>query len=463
MNPETVDQRPRSMRTFIIIWAGQVVSIVGSGLTGFALAVWIFQRTGEATPFALTALFASLPRVLIAPVAGAVVDRVSRRTIMILADTGNALLTLAVFLMLRSGELQIWQIFTVAGVGSIFSGFQEPAYMASITMLVPKRHFARASGMVQMASAIESLVAPLVAGILFVSIGLQGIVLIDFATFFFAIGALLFVRIPDPEPTEEEREEQRTVWGDIAFGWNYLRARSGLLGLLIYFGLVNYMLNGVFVLLGPMILSFTTAATLGVLQTVMGVGMLVGSIAISTWGGPSRKVLGLLSFIGIGGVGLAVMGLQASPWVIGGGLLMLALMVPMASGTSQAIFLSKVEPAVQGRVFAMRGMVARSIIPLAFLTAGPLADRVFEPLMRDPGSPVLAAVGELIGTGAGRGIGLMFVAAGLLMLIATGVAYAYPGVRLVEQQLPDVVDDEEPVEHEEETAQAPVPEPAPAD
>lgn len=452
---------PRSMRSFLVIWAGQVVSIVGSGLTGFALAVWIFQETGEATPFALTALFASLPRVLISPLAGAAADRVSRRTIMIVADTGNALLTLAVFLMLRTGDLQVWQIFLIAGVGSIFSGFQEPAYTASITMLVPKKHYARASGMVHMSQALESLVSPLLAGVLFVTIGLQGIVLIDFVTFFFAVGALLLVRIPDPVAPEQAGDKPRTMWSDITFGWTYLRARTGLLGLLIYFGLVNYMLNSVFVLLGPLVLSFADAATMGGIQTVMGAGMLVGSVVMSTWGGPKRRIPGLLGFIAFAGLGLMVLGLQASPIVIGAGILMVALMVPLASGTSQAIFLSKVEPGVQGRVFAMRGMVSRSIIPLAFLTAGPLADRVFEPLMLDPSASVLAGVGSLIGTGAGRGIGLMFIMAGVLMLAATVGAYLQPRIRQVEHELPDVEVEVE-VERAGEEIESPVAEPATA-
>lgn len=439
MSAETTTTKPRDMRTFLVIWAGQVVSIVGSGLTSFALAVWIFESTGEATPFAMAALFASLPRVLMAPIAGAVSDRVSRRWIMILADTGNALLTLAVFLVLRGGGLQVWHVFMLAGIGSIFSGFQEPAYTASITMLVPKRHYARASGMIQMANALDSLAAPALAGVLFVSIGLQGIVLIDFATFFFAIGALLFVQIPDPKFAADEEGAQRSVRDDIAFGWNYLRKRSGLLGLLLYFGLVNYMANGAFVLLGPLVLSFADAATYGVVQTVVGVGMLVGSIAISAWGGPQKRVRGLLSFIGLAGIGLGILGLQASAVVIGAGALLFAVMVPLASGTSQAIFLSKVEPSVQGRVFAMRGMVARSIIPLAFLTAGPLADRVFEPLMRDPSNGVLVAIGDVIGTGDGRGVGLMFIAAAMFTICVTIGAYLYPRIRNVETELPDVV------------------------
>lgn len=439
MNPEINTTKPKGMRTFFIIWAGQVVSIVGSGLTGFALAVWIFQQTGKATPFALAALFATLPRVLISPIAGVVADRFPRRWIMILADSGNALVTLAVLIMLRGGDLKIWQIYLIVGIGSIFSGFQEPAYTASITMLVPKQHYARASGMAQMASAFESLVSPLLAGILFVAIGLPGIVLIDFVTYFFAVGALLFTRIPDPVAREAEQDEQRSVWFDLAFGWRYLRARVGLLGLLIYYGFVNYMVNGAFVLLGPLVLSFGSAATLGVVQTVMGVGFLVGSIVISTWGGPKRKIRGVSTFIGIAGLGLGVIGLQASAVVISTGMLMLAVMVPMASGTSQAIFLSKVEPSVQGRVFAMRSMVARSITPLAFLTAGPLADQVFEPLMQLPSSPVLSGIGDMIGTGPGRGVGLMFILASVLTVIVTGIAYASPRIRLIEDELPDVV------------------------
>lgn len=427
------------MRGFFIIWAGEAISIVGSGLTGFALAVWIFQETGQATPFALAALAASLPRVLISPIAGVVVDRFSRRWIMILADTGNAFVTLAVLLILRSGDLQIWQVYLIAAIGSIFSGFQEPAYTASITMLVPKQQYTRASGMVQMSSALESLVSPLLAGILFVAIGLNGIIWIDFITYFFAVGALLLVHIPDPVTATEEHQDQRSVWRDIAFGWRYLKARSGLLGLLIYYGFVNYLVNGAFVLMGPLVLSFGDAATLGVVQTVMGVGFLVGSIAISTWGGPKRKIPGVIAFIGIGAVGLSVIGLQASVAVIGVGIFIMALMVPMASGTSQAVFLAKIEPAVQGRVFAMRSMVARSIIPLAFLTAGPLADQIFEPLMQAPSGPVLTAIGNLIGTGPGRGVGLLFVVAGVLMLLVTVAAYAYPRIRLVEDELPDVV------------------------
>jgi DHA3 family macrolide efflux protein-like MFS transporter len=433
---------PRGMRTFLTIWLGQLISIVGSGLTSFALGVWIFDRTGQATPFALTVLFGNLPRILLAPIAGSVADRQNRRWVMILADTCSALLTLAVVLLLMSGQLAVWHIYLIALVGSAFAAFQEPAYTASIAMLVPKKHLARANGLVQMGQAIEMLVSPALAGALFVAIGLQGIIAIDFATYFFAIGALLLVRIPQPEaPPVETGAQKSQLLQDVRFGWRYLRARTGLLGLLFYFALVNFLLNGAMVLNGPLILSFGTASTLGLVQTVSGIGMLAGSVLMSAWGGPRRRISAVIGFIALGALGLLLMGLRSSGALIGAGMFILLSCVPLASGCSQAIFQTKVAPHVQGRVFAMRAMISRSMMPLAFLSAGPLADYVFEPWMREGGTLARTVLGNLIGVGAGRGIGLMFVMSGVGLLLASGLAFASPHIRRVEDELPDALPD----------------------
>ena len=246
---------PPGMRTFLIIWIGQVISIVGSSLTNFGLGVWIFQETGDATPFALTVLFGSLPRVVLLPVAGSLADRWNRRWLMILADTGNALATLAIVLLLSFGSLEVWHIYVLSAIGSALGTFQQPAYQASITMLVPKRHLARANGLVQTADALGGILAPLLAGFLFVAIGLGGIVLIDFATYFFAVFALLLVRIPQPTLDPSAEEEKGTVARDVRFAWRYLRERPGLLGLLFYYASVNFFLSAVFVLSGPLLLS----------------------------------------------------------------------------------------------------------------------------------------------------------------------------------------------------------------
>lgn len=434
---------PRNMNTFLLIWTGELISIIGSGLTSFALGVWIYTKTGQATPFALTVLFGNLPRILLSPLAGSLADRWNRRWLMILADTGDALVTLAAFILLLLGNLQIWQIYLIALFNAAFAAFQEPAYTASITMLVPKKDLARASGMVQMGQAAEMLVSPLLAGVLFVAIGLNGIILVDFATFFFAIGALLLVKIPQPKISAPEANQRTQVVKDAIFGWKYLRGRAGLFGLLCYFALVNFLLNFAAVLTVPLVLSFGTARTLGVIETVFGSGMLLGGLVMSAWGGPRQRIRGVIGFISLAAIGLFITGLRPSPYWVGGGLFILMFCIPLASGPSQAIFQTKVSPELQGRVFAIRGMISRSMMPLAFLIAGPLADTIFEPWMKAGGTFAKGIFGTLIGTGAGRGTGLLFIFSGTLLIAASILAYANPRIRLVEQELPDAIEEAE--------------------
>ena len=268
------------MKTFLVIWFGQLISIIGSGLTGFALTVWIFEQTGQATPIALNALFFNLPRVILSPFAGSVADRYNRRLVMILADTGAALSTLVIAVILFSGNLEVWHIYFTTALSSGFSAFQEPAYRASITMLVPKKHLARAGGIRQIGFAIQSILTPLVASVLYLTIGLQGVILIDFATFFIAIGALALVRIPQPKPTTvmDEAGEKKSMWQDAVFGWKYLRKRPGLFGLLWYYAGVNFFLSLSGVLVIPLVLSYGTAADIGVIQMAGGAAMLIGGV-----------------------------------------------------------------------------------------------------------------------------------------------------------------------------------------
>ncbi|MBC8504940.1 MAG: MFS transporter [Anaerolineales bacterium] len=433
---------PKNMRSFVTIWLGQVISILGSGLTGFGLAVWIYDQTGQATPFALTALFSSLPQVLLSPIAGSFADRYNRRRIMILADTGAAVVTLMAALLIFSESLQIWHIYLIALFSAIFSAFQEPAYLASTTMLVPKKDLARSSGMMQMGQAISSILTPVIAGALYGFIGLKGIILIDAATYLFAIGALLMVHIPQPKVvTAKTKDEKKSIWKDAFFGWNYLRLRPGLFGLLLYFAMVNFFLNVSGVMMGPLILSFGTPTELGVVQTVFGVSMLIGSLIMSAWGGPQRRVRWLFGTIALAISGMLVTGLQANIWFIASGAFILMFFVPIASSLSQAIFQSKVAPGVQGRVFAIRRMISQSIMPIAYLISGPLADRVLNPLLVEGGALSNTFVGDILGVGPARGIGLMFVLSTLFGWAATLVAYANPRIRLVDDELPDALPD----------------------
>jgi len=434
-------ETPKDMKTFFTIWGGQLISMLGSGLTNFALGVWIYDQTKQATPFAITVLLGTIPRVLLLPIAGSIADRFNRRFIMIVSDTLNAVLTLFIFLLLGAGNLQLWHIYLISMLGSILSAFQEPAYSASISMIVPKDKLGSANGMAQMGQAISSVLTPVMAGALFVFIGFNGIIMIDFITFFFAIAALLFVRIPQPERAPEHKD--KNIWQDMQFGWSYLKERKGLLGLLYYYAMVNFLLNWSAVLLIPMVLSRFTADVLGIIQTVMGVGMLAGSIIMSAWGGAKRRIPTAIGFIILGVTGFIIAGLQPNPWFIGAGIFLLMFSVPLASGNSQVVFQTKVPREIQGRVFSVRSTISQSMMPLAFLTAGPLADKFFEPLLQDGGALASTFVGQLLGTGAGRGIALMFILSGLTGIIVSIFVYLNPRIRNLEDELPDALPDEE--------------------
>jgi MFS family permease len=428
------------MRTFLVIWIGQVISIVGSSLTSFGLGVWIYQQTGDAMPFALTILFGSLPSVFLLPVAGSLADRWNRRWLMILADTGNALATLAIVLLLYTGMLEVWHIYLLSAVGSALGTFQYPAYQASITMLVPKKHLARANGLMQSADALGGILAPLLAGFLFVSVGLGGIVLIDFVTYFFAVSALLLVRIPQPKVEPSADGQKSKVVSDVQFAWRYLRERPGLLGLLFYYAAVNFFLSTIFVLSGPLVLSQHDAQVYGAVEMALGIGGLAGGLIASTWGGPQKHLVrAVTGGIALYMVGVIVAGLRIHPAFPAIGLAFNVFMVAIVQSISNAIWQLKVAPEAQGRVFSMRLMLATVITPLAYLAAGPLADQVFEPLMQEGGALASTVAGTLLGTGPGRGIGLIYVLSGVLVILISAVAYLNPRVRRLEDEVPDAV------------------------
>ncbi len=434
----------RGMRTFLLIWIGQLVSLLGTGLTGFALSVWVFQQTGSATQLTLISFFAVLPIIVFSPLAGALVDRWPLRWTMMLNDIGGALTTLGLVGLLAVDRLTIWAIYLIVGATAVFSAFQFPALAATTTLIVPKEQFGRASGMVQLAQGISQLLAPVLAGVLVVWIGLGGVIAIDFATCLFAVATLLVIRIP-PRPPANEGEVGQSLLRDVTYGWTYITARPGLLSLLLIFAASNFMTGTVVVLANPLVLSFASPAVLGTVLSVAGIGVLAGSVLMSIWGGPKRKVYGALAGVLLTGVSMIIGGLAPSAILIGVIAFFFTLAGPLIASSSQAIWQRKVAPNVQGRVFATRSTIATSSLPLAFLVTGPLADYVFEPLLA-PGGALAGSIGQLIGVGPGRGIALLFMVFGVLMILLVIVGYLYPRLRFVEDELPDAIPDEPPGE-----------------
>ncbi len=430
----------KKLRTFLTIWFGQTVSTIGSGMTAFAMSVWLFQETGNATPIALTALSQWVPRIALAPIAGMVADRYSRKVVMILADVLAAVATATAALLVLSGNLQVWHIYAVAAVAGVAGSFQVPAFTASITMIVKKEDFSRAAGLTQVTQALESVASPLVAGILIGPLGLAGVIFVDLATFSAAMVTLAISRIPNPARSEQTtQEEGESALQRTLYGLRYVAARGGLMAMMIYFALVNFAANMSMILTSPMVLSFSDPAGLGLTQTIGGLGMLAGGVVMSVWGGPKRRMLGVYLAIAVSGVGLTMMGLGASTATVATGMFVMFALIPLANGAAASIWQSKVTPDVQGRVFAARGMISTIMMPLAFGISGPLADRVFQPLMHGAAAPP-AFLSSIVGSGPGRGFAVMLVLGGTMLLAATALFLLYRPLRRVEVELPDVID-----------------------
>jgi len=429
----------RGMGTFTAIWTGQVLSFLGTGMTQFAMTIWAWQKTGQATALALAGVCAFAPVILVSPIAGAIVDRSNRKLLMILSDAAAGVGTLAILLLYLAGRLEIPHLYAVLVFVGVFGAFQFPAYSSTISVLVDKSQYARASAMMSLAGSISGVFAPIGAGILLGPIGIPGILAVDLSTMSTAILILLAVRIPQPARSAEGEKGRGNLLREAGYGFRYIFARRGLLGLLSMFFLFNVTTTFGFTVLAPMILARTgnNQIILGSVQSMAGIGGIVGGVLLSLWGGPKPRVHGVLLGCALGGlVGLAGLGLGRALPVWAAVSFVSAMTFPTVNASSQAIWQSKVPPDLQGRVFSVRLMMAQFGAPLSMLLAGPLADRVFEPGMRADGA--LARVfGPLVGTGPGAGMALMLVFGGIFAALAALAGYLYRPLRTVEATIPD--------------------------
>ena len=431
--------RPTGMRGFTVVWSGQVVSLLGSGMTWFALTIWAWELTGQATALALVAFFHFGPTVLLSPIAGALVDRWDRKLVMMLSDLAAGLMTIVVLLLYATGRLEIWHLYLTGAFAGAFAAFQFPAYSAAVTTMVPKEQYVRANGMLSLAESASGVFAPLAGGILLGIVGVPGVLMIDVVTFMVAIGALLLVRVPPPQTTESGREGKGSLWRESLYGFRYIFERPSLLGLQLVFLASNLTASFAFAVLAPMILAQTgnDQVMLGGVQSVLGIGGVVGGLLLSVWGGPKRRVHGVLLGMTLSSLlGELVLGLGNGPLVWGIGAFFSSFFIPVINGSNQAIWQAKVAPDVQGRVFSARRLIAQLSWPIATLLAGPMADFVFEPAMA-AGGALGGAFGGLVGTGAGSGMSLMFVTTGLMGVVVGLGGYAIPAIRNAEDILPD--------------------------
>jgi len=435
MNPTS---RPTGMRAFTIVWLGQLFSLTGTGMTQFAIALWAWEITGQATALALVGFFAFAPTILFSPIAGALVDRWDRKLVMMLSDLAAGLSTIILLLLLTTDNLQIWHLYIAGAFTGAFQAFQFPAYSAAISTMIPKEQYARADAMMGLAEAASGIFAPILAGAAYAAIKLGGIMTIDVITFIIAILTLLFVHIPQPKISETGKAAQGNLWQESLYGFRYIFARPSLLGLQLVFLAGNFLTGVSFTLLTPMLLSRTGNDELAVggIQSAFGIGGVLGGLALSAWGGPTRKVHGVLLGWAILGIGTFLFGIGQTIPIWFAVAFLTSCFNPLVNASNQAIWQAKVAPDVQGRVFSTRRMIAQVTGPLGTLIAGPLADNLFSPALM-PGGAWAGSLGWLVGIGPGAGMALIFVICGVLTVVIGLYPYTIPAIRNAESILPD--------------------------
>lgn len=403
-----------SFTRFLIIWIGQLISNIGSGLTAFSLGVFAFEKTQSATHYSLIILFAFLPSYLLKPVGGTISDRLDRRLMIMIGDLGSALGLIFILLLFFSGNHSMWVIYSGVAFSSIFVALQNPAYKASVTDLLDEEAYSKASGLMQLSESSRFLISPIIAGILLSFMEIEEILMIDIGTFLIAILAILAVKKNIKK--EKHISEKETFLADFLSGFKYTFSHKGLIWLLSIISIVTFAIGFLQSLIGPMILSFANPKTLGTIQTISATGMLASSFFIGVFSKGKKQVSILFVALLFTGIFYALFGTSTNViFIIASGFLFFATL-PFVNTSIEVLIRKNVDNKMQGRVWSIVSLISQLGMIIAFSIAGVVADKIFNPMFLQDGC-LSSSIGKVIGIGPGRGIGFMFILSGLMVSI----------------------------------------------
>lgn len=455
--------RPSGFKAFTVMWGGQLLSALGTRMTNFALSIWVWQLTGSATALSLMMFFAFGATVLLSPIAGSLVDRWNRRLTILISDIGSAVATLALLVMFLTGSVELWQLYLVNTLTGACLAFQGPAYSSTISVMMEKGRYVRANAMMWAVRTLPVIFAPAFAATLLGVTGIKLILFIDAMSYVIAIITIFLVAIPAMPTAEGERP---SLLKDSLYGFRYIMRRPPLIGVEAVLFAISTLAAIGFAMLVPLVMARTGNDTVqvSVVQTIGAFGGILGGALLAMLKPPTNKMTWVLgAILGFSIFGRMVYGVGESVVWWAAGLFLTHLFIPFIDGLAQTIWQEKVAPAVQGRVFAARQFIENISLPIGLLVAGPVADKVFEPAMRE-GTGLADTFGWLVGTGPGAGMGLLCVLVGVLGIGLAAVGYAIPAIRDVETLIPDhdeIEPDTKP-DSKSGTKAEPKPEPVPA-
>jgi MFS family permease len=408
-------------------------------MSHFALSLWMYEQTESATAMGLMQVFFMTPFLLMSVPAGVMVDRYNRKLMMMLSDFAAILATGMIFILYALGMLEFWHLYVAAVLNGLGNTFQWPAYSAAISTMVPKEQLGRANGLMSLMEAGPGVLAPILAGALYPIIGLTGLLGIDVATFFVAIGALALVHIPQPQRTQEGAQSSGGMLKEAWSGFQYIFARPSLLGLQMVFFFGNLFSGMTFTLLAPMVLARTGQDSIiyGSVQTIGAIGGILGGVVMSIWSGLKRRQFGVIFGWMMEGIFFVILlGVGRGLPVWGAAMVLGGLIGALINTSNQAFWQAKVAPDLQGRVFSARRLIAWFTQPISPIIAGTLADFVLEPAMRTEGT-FSNTFSSLVGTGPGAGMSLLMIFCGITITLVGLIAYFVPAIRNADKLLPD--------------------------
>lgn len=435
--------RFEGMGPFTLLWSGHVVTLIGTSILKFAFIIRAWTSGGQATEVVLLSLCAMLPRMLLSPTAGALVDRWNRRTALQMADLCGLLVIGGLSTVYFAGDLQLWHIYLAVALAGCAEAFQYPALLSTVPHLVGKDQLQRANGMLATAKSTADIGGPALGGLLVAVASLGPILVLDVVSFAVALAVVRVVPIPttaSPGP----KKARGKLFDDSLEGLRYIFARPSLRGLVVVFFTVNLTAVLGFAVLQPMILARTDddSASLASVVVCIGIGGVAGGSLLAAWGGPTNKVRGMM--LGVMGMSLFAQIITSIVRFVPGWMVAAALgaaMLPMINGSVQAVIQSKVSPDKQGRVFGGLLFCAQIAAPLAMALAGPLADHVFEP-QAESGSGLAGLFAPLLGDGPGSGMATMLLLAGLLSAAAAAFGLLSRPIRDIDELMPDIETEE---------------------
>lgn len=418
------------MKNFYKLWLGELISNIGSGMTAFALSVYIYEKTGSVSYVSLITLLSFMPSIILSPIGGLLADRYDRRLLMIIGDLFSGLGLVYILWSIQAGEKSIVPIFIGITFSSIFTSLLEPSYRATLTDILEEENYAKASGLIQVAGSAKYLISPVIAGIVLSVADIRVILLLDIMTF---ITTCLMIFLVRKSINSEKQNYKKDSFKGLLEGLFIIKENRGVYSLVIIMFFVCFFMGFIQILIRPMILATSSVKTAGMMESLCAVGLLIGSLWIGIAGIKKNysKILAVSCFFC--GIFMSMTGVNKNLAIIGISTFLFFSTLPFMNSCADVLVRVSIPNELQGRVWGLISLITQMGTVIAYIISGIMADYIFEPMFNKNGL-LVKNIGMIIGTGKGRGIGFMLILSGMGMLIMAIVIWKNGEIREVSEK-----------------------------